>query len=311
MTDGQTEPAHVAHAHGVTSAPTHIDYRGQRRRQTIEEHPASQGEVIEFAMERLKTDNDIQILITGPTGSGKTSLAVSMAETIEQLAYGERWDAEEAGAVGDFLRFQSIYETREKGQVAMLDELEAVADNRRATSSSNVDLSQMLAQLRYMNVCSIFTAPVTTMIDSRIVSQADIWIQVLFRGFALPHYVVHVDEPENPRWYTRLVHTADGHAQIIEFQDLKWNRNKNELDRMKASGSGLQNVKRYGADDVLKEKSKAKDEARAEVAASMLEKTDLSQYVIADVIDMDQSWVSKLNNGHHSHLDIDYDFPIR
>jgi hypothetical protein len=123
---------------------------------------------------RLTSNRDMHVIITAAaeTGVGKTTLAFALALLWDMSG----WSIEKATMSPR--EYEMMYDQVQPGSVLMLDEVQQAADNRRATSSSNVGLSQAFATKRYRQVFGMMTAPSKGWVDDRIgADSVDYWIQ--------------------------------------------------------------------------------------------------------------------------------------
>jgi Zonular occludens toxin (Zot). len=79
--------------------------------------------------------------------------------------------------------YLDIYKEQSKGSVLIMDEAEQV-DARRSMSNQNVEFSEKWSMMRYSEVDSILTLPTVTALDKRVEELADVWINVIERGYA-------------------------------------------------------------------------------------------------------------------------------
>lgn len=138
------------------------------------------------AINKLNNDNDVKILVVGSnsqTGIGKTTFAIELARFLDQS--GEQWDAGDKAFIDidDYIQAHLEYS---KGSCLLLDEIEAGADSRRATSHDNVNLSQAWQTMRARNIATIATTPSMSTVDNRMLELADYWVLVKSRGIAQP-----------------------------------------------------------------------------------------------------------------------------
>jgi len=144
---------------------------------------------------------------------------------------------------------------------ARLDEIEAGADSRRATSHENVNLSQAWATMRAKNIATVATLPSVSMLDNRMLELADYWVLVKKRGLAQP-YKVKVND-FNGRVQRKPI--RDG--EHIQFKDLPSNdKDKTYLDNIKDElvQDLTSSSERVPAPEVSKRVGKAREEAARE-----------------------------------------------
>lgn len=136
---------------------------------------------------RRKQGRDLKVIIAardGQTGVGKTTLGVALAKNWDEN--GWTWQRATFDPV-EYMTMYDDYELIPAGSVILLDEVEQAADNRRAMTKANVELSQDWATKRYREITTITTLPDTGMLDSRLQRLADFIIIVLERGVAVAY----------------------------------------------------------------------------------------------------------------------------
>lgn len=142
------------------------------------------GTLGQICRRKLTNDNDVKIIVVGKnsqTGIGKTTLAIQLCRFIDRNG----WSADEKAFI-DVHDYIQAHLDKQKGSCLLMDEIEAGADNRRAMSHENVELSQAWATMRARNIATVTTAPSISMVDSRMLELADFWILVKRRGWAQP-----------------------------------------------------------------------------------------------------------------------------
>jgi len=225
------------------------------------------GQLGREARSKLRNDNDIKIIIQGAnsqTGIGKTTLAIQLCRFID-----DDWDAERKAFV-DVKQYIQAHLDYSKGSALLLDEIEAGADNRRAMSDDNVELSQAWATLRARNIATVTTLPSISMLDKRMLELADYWILVKERGVAQP-YRINVNDFAPHKAPQRKPLPGEEHIQFGDLPDddpdkAYLDEIKDEMLRGKASGY----IKRAEAREMV-------DEARKEV------RTEVRNGIIRDV----------------------------
>ena len=256
---------------------------------------------------RLFNNRDVKILITSSgntTGTGKTQLAVILAKIIEKYS-AEIFDREENWS-GKEHSFMDVYEYLEKyskgvkGKPLITDELEYLADKRRSLSHENVYFSQAWQMLRYKNVITLATAPSQANLDMRIMENTDIWINVLYPGFASVYYV-SMDDFTGQIEYKRMKQM--GYVEIIRWKPIDNDIDYNYLTDMKEDigipgidGNGKQ---RYDKEEVEKQKEELESETKQKITEKLLKakengKVSLTQEDIGDIVNRSQQFVSKV-----------------
>lgn len=177
---------------------------------------------------RLTSNRDMHVIITAAaeTGVGKTTLAFALARLWDMTG----WTAEKATMSPK--EYEMMYDEVEPGSVLMLDEVQQAADSRRATSSSNVDLSQAFATKRYRQVFGMLTAPSKGWVDGRIGSDsADYWIQAQETPEGRPKGEAKVYRLRNNEHYESNYKEKE---EIISWPILDWHPEFQRLEKMKA-----------------------------------------------------------------------------
>jgi predicted XRE-type DNA-binding protein len=251
----------------------------------------------EFLKYRLKNNRDAKIIITSrssSTGLGKSTLAILIAEWIHRTQGIERWNAEKFGFinVNDYI---STYLDSEPGTALLLDEIEAGADNRRAMSSENVNLSKAWATLRFKNVVTISTLPTTSMLDGRLLELADIWINVMSRGIAIP-YFIWINDFTNELRRVAAKHPETGAKEIIHWDSIDSDENFQYMSELKDTDVFSDNDKTFDYSEVQSKKKQARRDERNEIIKTLYENTNLSQSQIGQLVDLQQQAVSQIIN---------------
>ena len=112
---------------------------------------------------RLSQNRNLNILITGKMGSGKSYAALSVGQYVNpdlnldtQLSYG---------SVSGFIQ---ATRTLPAGRVVIFDEVGLDAGSRDPMSNLNKVLSKLLQSTRYRNLLSVFTTPDISLIDKSV-----------------------------------------------------------------------------------------------------------------------------------------------
>lgn len=255
---------------------------------------------------KLKNDNDGKILVVGrnsQTGIGKTTLAIQLCRYLDLT--DDEWRATERAhiSVSDYIE---AHMKQPKGSALLLDEIEAGADSRRATSHDNVNLSQAWATMRAKNIATVATLPSVSMLDNRMLELADYWVLVKRRGIAQPYKVV-VNDFNGRVQRKALGDNLDDPSQgeHIAFRDLPANdKDKTYLDDLKDDSVWdlTERSEKLSASEA-KKKAKQKAEAaskkkRNEAIRELYAETDFSTTELSefDWVGVSQSQVSEIIN---------------
>lgn len=243
---------------------------------------------------RKENDRDAKVIITArsaATGVGKTTLAIILCRWADE----HEWSAAEKGFV-DVDRYVDKYTTCNKGSALLADELEHGADRRRPMSQGNVDVSHAWAQLRYRNVVTVATLPTVEMLDKRMLTLSDLWINVVRKGVALPYYV----------WINDFTGEINRKPLMRNRRReiLRWNPIDDEdfsvMDEKKDKIVRGEDKKTFSAEDLRKAAEKAEKEARVEARHELIHGfyrgTDMTQKEVSDLpgVNLDQASVSRI-----------------
>lgn len=144
----------------------------------------------QFIENRLDSNRDVKIIITarnGQTGIGKTTLGLILCKVHDRNGFSTE------KAFHDGMEYMEYYLDATPGDSLLLDDFGFDADSRRATSHSNVRISQIWQILRHKNVLTCATLPTTSVLDNRFLQLADIRLNVLERGEFKPYMIVSHD----------------------------------------------------------------------------------------------------------------------
>lgn len=240
------------------------------------------------AKAKLRNDNDIKIIIQGAnsqTGIGKTTLAIQLCRFID-----DDWNAKDKAFI-DPREYINAHLDYPKGSALLLDEIEKGADNRRANSKSNVELSQAWATLRARNIATVCTLPSISMLDGRMLELADYWILVKQRGLAQP-FEINVNDFAPKRTPQRKPLPGEEHIKFVDLPDDDPDKQyldeiKDEMNRSDSSGYiSKADHKR----EVAKKEEEATREYRDEVINDVY--TTLDDVTYRDIADIEAFDVS-------------------
>lgn len=139
---------------------------------------------------RVKADKDALVLVTGPTGEGKSTLAMRLSLRVAKML-GTSWSPE-AGLAYSAAELLSFYkratESGERGQIAIVDE------GAQALFSGDINNPDAKALIKAINLvrvsgCVVFLCVPDMMSIAKAmrVRLAHVWLAVRFRGLARCH----------------------------------------------------------------------------------------------------------------------------
>jgi hypothetical protein len=199
---------------------------------------------------RLTSGRDMHVIITAAseTGVGKTTLAFVLAMLWDMHG----WHADKATLSPQ--EYELMYDSVPEGTVLMLDEVEQAADNRRATSKANVDLSQAFATKRYRQVFGMMTAPSKGWVDDRIGGDsADYWIQAQETPEGRPKGEAKVYRLRRNEHYESSYKTR---TETIDWPILDWHPEFRKLEQKKVDRMEGQTKRKYWHRDEVEELKK-------------------------------------------------------
>jgi hypothetical protein len=233
------------------------------------------GRLGRIANHRLDNNRDIKIIIVAEdsgTGVGKTTLAIHLCRYIDNNG----WQANEK---------------------AFIDEIEHGADNRRASSTDNVELSQGWAKLRARNMATVATLPTTEMLDPRMLVLADFWVIVRKRGVAQP-YEIKVND-----FNGRVQRKPFPGKEHIKFGDLPdSDDDKQYLDQIKdkaVRGNSLETIPKTEHNSIVEdEREDAEQEMRDTLLAHVYRNSDMTHEQLSNLpsIDLSRKRVGQIIN---------------
>lgn len=249
---------------------------------------------------RLKNDRDVKVIITSKgstTGLGKTTLAILIAKWIEEYMTDREWDIEQRGFI-NVQEYIQKYKNVKQFSALVIDELEYGADSRRAMAQDNVDLSHAWAQLRYRNIVSLATLPSTSMLDKRMMELADVWINVVQRGKALPFYI-WVNDFTGKVNRKFMEHPRTGANEIITWPDISSTQEYNYMSKLKDQNVRTgESAQMYDIEEVNKRVKEGKKEIRNELIREFYhsEHTNISQAKLGKIAGLSQSMIDVIVN---------------
>lgn len=262
------------------------------------------GQMGRDAKGKIRNDNDVKILVVGKnsqTGIGKTTLAVQLCRYIDETTEG--WSAEDKAfiEVDEYINAHLEYP---KQSCLMLDEIEAGADSRRATSHDNVNLSQAWMTMRARNIATVATLPSTDTLDPRMLMLSDYWVLVKDRGLAQP-YKVKVND-----FNGKVQRKPVLEGQHITFPDLPADDpDKEYLDRIKDEMlRGLTEESQKVPMPEHKEKVQtAREEAHMELRNEMIYELYNSEEIDVSTTDIGNMDFTEVSQSQASRIINDYD----
>lgn len=260
---------------------------------------------------QIENNFDVKIIVTShnsKTGLGKTTLSILMAHAWDKHG----WSAEEKAFMNAY-KFHNAYKESKPGSVLIFDEIEQEADARRAMSSKNVDLTQMIATDRFRNLVSIYTLPAVSMLDNRMMEMADYWVNVMKRGEAHP-YKIYVNDFTGDVIRSRIgKDDKDDDGETLNWLDpnqdypnprkqslVEQVRNDKEyLDDMKEENASLSReyVEKDEVDKMVEKQTEASlRDFRDSVLTDLGEHTDLSSHQLSDLecFDLSQQRINQI-----------------
>jgi len=168
---------------------------------------------------KLRNDNDSKVLVVGAnsqTGIGKTTFAIALCRYLDETSDG--WSAGEKAYI-DIPEYIEAHMQKPKKTALLLDEIEAGADSRRASSHDNVNLSKAWSTMRDQNIATVATLPSVSMLDGRMLELADYWVLVKQRGVAQP-FKINVNDFNGRVQRKPINANKDGVGEHITFPDL-------------------------------------------------------------------------------------------
>jgi hypothetical protein len=222
------------------------------------------------------------------TGVGKTTAAVSLCH-----AFDPDWSAHDRATL-DPREYLQMYRTLPPKSAVLFDEVGAAMDNRRSSSSVNLDISHDLQTLRVRQITTCFTVPSPDVIDKRLKMFCDYTV------------VCHDDEPGLATVYRHdvpVIGSGVGGVEHVETERFRWpeldhDDDFQELDRMKKERY-VENETRTYDDDCDDDRDDDQDELTKQqrnLAIRRMVENGATQSDAADAFDLSASAVSRIVN---------------
>lgn len=158
--------------------------------------PHDLAKLIQWGRNRLKQDNDFLWTVGGETGSGKSSLALLLAQALQ----GRALDVPRQFLYSvDSLRH--YMQTMPEGSIFTLDEAVISGNRRRAMAAENVTLMEHLNTCRVFHQGLLFCAPQFGDLDSAIQTRAKWHLQCGPRGRVTVYEVMKGSGPKSRGTY--------------------------------------------------------------------------------------------------------------
>ena len=177
---------------------------------------------VRYIHSRIKNNKNFLATITGPTGSGKSWSALSIAEKLDDEFTAERV----IFRMKDLMKLINGGQLK-KGSVIIWDEAGIDLSNRNWQSATNRIINALLQTFRHKNFILLFTVPYTDFIDasSKKLFHADFETQNIDKGKKVvsvkPKLLQY--NASMKKWYAKyLMRSADGNMVKVR----RWEINK-------------------------------------------------------------------------------------
>lgn len=111
----------------------------------------------------LRFNRDVRICVTGATGTGKSYLALRLAEALTE-AQGKKFDISHVLFRG--VNFIKQVSDSERGDVFVFDESGVSMSSRKSMTKNNILLGATMQTMRFKNNVTIFTLPTLEWLDT-------------------------------------------------------------------------------------------------------------------------------------------------
>lgn len=219
------------------------------------------------------------------TGVGKTTAAVALCR-----AFDSSWSADERATL-DPREYLDLYRTLPAKSAVLFDEVGASMDNRRSSSSINLDISHDLQTLRVRQITTVFTVPSPDVVDKRLKMFADYTV------------VCSDTEPGVATVYRHDVPVIGdnvggvNHTEIERFRwpNLDEDADFEELDRMKRERYVENETRTYNdSDDSDDDDQDELTKQQRNIAIRRMVGSGSTQKDAADAFDLSPSTVSRI-----------------
>jgi len=261
--------------------------------------PFQKSELLATQRDRIREDNDMIVCIspsskTEGSGTGKTTLGIRACRWFDMSE--TRWNAEKQASLDSTVVAEKLYPDLPAGSAILFDEAQGTLDSdgvdaRRAMSDAVVRMARSAAQHRTKHHTLVMVTQSTQWLDSRMMDIIDRLVLIQERDFerewaravTFDYYYDDLGGSKNEYTpsiedvYWRPLSTDDPDYQHIEALKLDHDeeRNVDNANDSDASEGGMSHQK------------------RVEIAKRLHKEEGWSQQATAEIIDRDQSWISR------------------
>lgn len=175
-----------------------------------------------------------------------------------------------------------MLQTVEPESAVLLDEIGVAADNRRSSSKTNVDLTQLYRQARYKNLIIVATVPSIRMVDKRLVELSDLRLHIVRQGLGKVYqYQIRDSDPRGD--------LQPDLKTFFEFPPLDGDPDYEKISRWKAERfEGKRDNEGYVPESEVQErlkeeKEELEKEMRQKRVRSVYDNTELSQSDVGEL----------------------------
>lgn len=174
--------------------------------QSIEasKHDPDESRLVSLVKKRLAASFDCRIIITGPSGVGKSTLALDIAEQVDAKFAEHPTEAARENVTYSALEFVKAQRLLPEKSTIIQDESGQSTHHRRFMSSENVGVSSTYIGMRYRLLCVLECVPQLALTDADIIRQAHYLCVVHRRGSATVYKILQPELRGDVFWQAIL-----------------------------------------------------------------------------------------------------------
>ena len=153
-------------------------------------YQAKESRLVSIIKRRLAAKFDARVLVTGPSGVGKSTLALDIAEQVDAKFANDPEAAVRENVCYSSLEFVRAQRNLPERSAIVNDESGQSTHHRRFMSAENVGASMIYIGMRYRLLCVIECCPALVLTDADIIRQTHYLVVVHRRGSATVYKIL-------------------------------------------------------------------------------------------------------------------------
>jgi DNA polymerase III delta prime subunit len=166
-------------------------------------YQSKESTIVSLVKKRLAAKYDARLLISGPSGVGKSTLALDIAEQVDPRFSQEPEKAAKENVTYDALEFVRAQKNLPEKSAIVSDESAQSSHHRRFMSSENVGTSMIYIGNRYRLLVTLECVPLLALADADIIRQTHYLLVVHKRGSATVYKILQ-PELRGDVWWEKI-----------------------------------------------------------------------------------------------------------